>query len=89
MPCAASRIGTFSNCSALQDDGDDAGFAEALPRQAEHEGIELRAGQRQLSQPASRGQTNLPAFNRRAASHTPMPSCTSTFMRLARRLANR
>jgi hypothetical protein len=37
----------------------------------------------------SLGQTNLPAFNRRAASHTPMPSCTSTFMRLARRLANR
>jgi hypothetical protein len=28
-------------------------------------------------------------FRRRAASHTPMPSCTSTFMRLARRLANR
>ena len=41
-----SRIGTFSNCSALQD-RDDAGFADALPRQAEHEGIELRAGQRQ------------------------------------------
>ena len=31
----------------------------------------------------------LPLFSRRAASHTPMPSCTSTFMRLARRLANK
>ncbi len=37
----------------------------------------------------SRGQTNLPLFRRRAASHTPMPSYTSIFMRLARRLANR
>jgi hypothetical protein len=27
----------------------------------------------------------LPLFRRRAASHTPMPSCTSTFMRLADR----
>src|SRR5690606_3270522 len=25
-------------------------------------------------------QTNLPRFRRRAASHTPIPSCTSTFM---------
>src|SRR5690606_3463685 len=32
-------------------------------------------------------QRNLPRFRRRAASHTPMPSCTSTFMRVARRLA--
>ncbi len=37
----------------------------------------------------SLGQTNRPAFSRRAANHTPMPSCTSAFMRLARRLANR
>lgn len=35
----------------------------------------------------SLGQANLPLLSRRAASHTPMPSCTSTFMRLARRLA--
>jgi hypothetical protein len=32
---------------------------------------------------------NLPLFRRRAASHTPMPSCTSTFMRLDLRLAKR
>ena len=38
---------------------------------------------------ASLDQVNLPMFRRRAASHTPMPSCTSTFMRLARRLAKR
>ena len=31
----------------LQRDGDDASFAQALPRQAEHERVELRAGQRQ------------------------------------------
>ena len=28
-------------------------------------------------------------YRRRAANHTPMPSCTSTFMRLARRFANK
>jgi hypothetical protein len=28
-----------------------------------------------------------PRFKRRAASHTPMPSCTSTFMHVVRRLA--
>jgi hypothetical protein len=42
----SSRIGTFDNCSALQD-GDDAGFADALPRQAQNEDVELCAGQRQ------------------------------------------
>jgi hypothetical protein len=41
-----SRIGTFGNCHALHD-GDDAGFADALPRQPEHEGIELRAAERE------------------------------------------
>lgn len=30
-----------------------------------------------------------PRFRRRAASDTPMPSCTSIFMRVARRLAKR
>jgi hypothetical protein len=39
--------------------------------------------------PTALGQANLPLFSRRAASHVPMPSCTRTFMRLARRLANR
>jgi hypothetical protein len=41
-----SRIGTFGNCGALQD-RDDTGLADALPRQAEHEGVELRVGQRE------------------------------------------
>jgi hypothetical protein len=36
----------------------------------------------------SLGQKKLPLLSSRAASHTPMQSCTSTFMRLARRLAN-
>jgi transposase len=35
------------------------------------------------------GQTNWPWFSRRAASQIPTPSCTSTFMRLARRLVKR
>lgn len=35
------------------------------------------------------GQANLPWWSRRAANQMPNPSCTRTFMRVARRLANR
>ena len=68
---------------------DDAGLADALPRQTEHECVELRAGQRHEVRPLPWARRTCRWLSRRAASHTPMPSCTSTFMRLARRLANR
>ena len=37
----------------------------------------------------SRGQMKRPWFKRRAAHHTPKPSCTSSLMRVPRALANR
>ena len=39
--------------------------------------------------PTSCGHAKRPAFSRRAAHHTPKPSCTSSLMRVARALANR
>ena len=43
-----SHIGSFANCTALRlQDSDDAGLADALPRQAQHKGVELRTGQGQ------------------------------------------
>lgn len=42
-----------SSASVVLDDGDDAGFADALPGQTEHEGIELRLGQRRVRERGS------------------------------------
>ena len=52
MPTSASKhIGGFANCTTHQDallqHRDDAGLAYALPRQAQHEGVQLRARQTQ------------------------------------------
>lgn len=42
-----------SGARLVLDHGDHAGFAEALPRQTEHQGIELRLGQRRVRQRGS------------------------------------
>jgi hypothetical protein len=42
-----------SSASVVLDDGDDAGLADALPGQTEHEGIELRLGQRRVRERGS------------------------------------
>lgn len=42
------HIGSFANCTALRlQHGDDAGLADALPGQAQHEGIKLGMRQRE------------------------------------------
>jgi hypothetical protein len=54
-----ASIGNFGNCAAALQNADDAGLADALPRQAEHQGIELGAIQAER-RGASLGQMNLP-----------------------------
>jgi hypothetical protein len=64
---------------------DDLGVVEAAHWTVNH----LRSLSDSGAAAASRGHTKRPAFRRRAAHHTPKPSCTSNLMRVARALANR
>jgi hypothetical protein len=78
---------------ALLRIADDAELTQALPGQAERQGIELLCGELQCwhGGPAESrsSQTKRPACSRRVAHHTPKPSCTSSLMRVARALAKR
>ena len=63
-------------------------FADSLPRHADHQPAQLLFGDLHPPSLQAPTQAKRPWCSRRAHSQMPMPSCTSTLSRFARRLAN-